>query len=84
MSLGYVNVPSALIMAAVTTATAPFGARLAHRLPRNTLRAALRGLPGLTAGSDRMGDLRLAARAAVQGFRISELWLASNRERRPR
>jgi uncharacterized membrane protein YfcA len=38
LSLGYVNVPSALIMAAVTTATAPFGARLAHRLPRNTLR----------------------------------------------
>ena len=33
LSLGYVNVPAALVMAAVTTATAPFGARLAHRLP---------------------------------------------------
>lgn len=38
MSLGYVNVPAALVMALVTTATAPFGARLAHRLPRRTLR----------------------------------------------
>lgn len=38
LSLGYVNVPSALVMALVTTATAPLGARLAHRLPRRTLR----------------------------------------------
>ncbi|MBW3617288.1 MAG: sulfite exporter TauE/SafE family protein [Proteobacteria bacterium] len=38
LSLGYVNVPAALVMALVTTATAPFGARLAHRLPRRTLR----------------------------------------------
>ena len=37
-SLGYVNVPGALIMALVTTAAAPYGARLAHRLPRLTLR----------------------------------------------
>ena len=37
-SLGYVNVPSALVMAVVTTAAAPYGARLAHRLPKLTLR----------------------------------------------
>jgi uncharacterized membrane protein YfcA len=38
LSLGYVNMPAAVIMALVTTATAPFGARLAHRLPRAALR----------------------------------------------
>jgi uncharacterized membrane protein YfcA len=38
LSLGYVNVPAAVVMALVTTATAPFGARLAHRLPRQQLR----------------------------------------------
>jgi len=38
LSLGYVNVPAALIMATVTAATAPLGARLAHRLPQATLR----------------------------------------------
>jgi uncharacterized membrane protein YfcA len=38
LSLGYVNVPAGVIMAIVTTTTAPFGARLAHRLPRRTLR----------------------------------------------
>jgi uncharacterized membrane protein YfcA len=38
LSLGYVNVPAALVMATVTTATAPFGARLAHRLAKTTLR----------------------------------------------
>lgn len=37
-SLGYVNVPAAVVMALVTTAAAPYGARLAHRLPRKTLR----------------------------------------------
>jgi uncharacterized membrane protein YfcA len=37
-SLGYVNLPAAAVMGLVTTATAPFGARLAHRLPRTTLR----------------------------------------------
>lgn len=40
LSLGYVNLPAAVIMALVTTATAPFGARLAHRLPRQQLRRA--------------------------------------------
>ena len=38
LSLGYVNVPAALIMATVTTATAPYGARLAHKLPKLALR----------------------------------------------
>lgn len=38
LSLGYVNVPAALVMALVTTASAPYGARLAHQLPRAMLR----------------------------------------------
>ena len=38
LSLGYVNVPGALVMALVTTAAAPYGARLAHRLPKLALR----------------------------------------------
>lgn len=51
LSLGYVNVPAALIMAAVTTATAPFGARLAHRLPRTALRQLFAAFLVLTAAS---------------------------------
>ena len=51
LSLGYVNVPSALVMALVTTATAPFGARLAHRLPRQVLRRLFAVFLVLTAGS---------------------------------
>ena len=51
LSLGYVNVPAALVMATVTTATAPFGARLAHRLPRMTLRRLFAGFLFLTAVS---------------------------------
>lgn len=38
LSLGYVNVPAAVLMALVTTLTAPWGARLAHRLDRRVLR----------------------------------------------
>ena len=38
LSLGYVNVPAAALMGLVTTLTAPFGARLAHRLDRDVLR----------------------------------------------
>ena len=49
LSLGYVNVPAAIIMALVTTATAPYGARLAHRLPRLTLRRLFAGFLVLTA-----------------------------------
>ena len=37
-SLGYVNVPFALVLALATTFVAPYGARLAHRLDRLTLR----------------------------------------------
>lgn len=51
LSLGYVNVPAALIMAAVTTATAPLGARLAHRLPRKTLRRLFAAFLVFTAAS---------------------------------
>jgi len=38
LSLGYVNVPAAALMALVTTLTAPLGARLAHQLDRRVLR----------------------------------------------
>ncbi len=40
LSLGYVNVPAAIIMGALTMLTAPYGARLAHRLDRKILRRA--------------------------------------------
>lgn len=40
LSLGYVNVPAALVMGALSTVTAPLGARLAHRLDRRVLRKA--------------------------------------------
>jgi uncharacterized membrane protein YfcA len=50
-SLGYVNVPAALVMAVVTTAAAPFGARLAHRLPKLVLRRLFAVFLVLTAAS---------------------------------
>ena len=40
LSLGYVNVPGALLMAVLTTAVAPWGAKLAHSLDRAVLRRA--------------------------------------------
>lgn len=40
LTLGYVNVPAAIIMGLLTAWTAPYGARLAHRLDRKKLRAA--------------------------------------------
>ncbi|MDM8352060.1 sulfite exporter TauE/SafE family protein, partial [Brevundimonas diminuta] len=40
LSLGYVNVPAAVIMGLLTALTAPHGARLAHRLERKMLRRA--------------------------------------------
>ena len=40
LSLGYVNIPAVLVMGLLTTAIAPFGARLAHRLDRRVLRRA--------------------------------------------
>jgi uncharacterized membrane protein YfcA len=38
LSLGYVNLVGFVVLAALTTLTAPFGARLAHRLDRTVLR----------------------------------------------
>lgn len=38
LSLGYVNIPAAVVMGLLTTAVAPYGARLAHRLNKTTLR----------------------------------------------
>ena len=40
LSLGYVNVPAAVLMALLTTLVAPYGARLAHRLDRRVLKKA--------------------------------------------
>ncbi|MDP2763684.1 MAG: sulfite exporter TauE/SafE family protein [Brevundimonas sp.] len=40
LSLGYVNVPGAIVMAVLTTTVAPLGARLAHALDRTVLRRA--------------------------------------------
>lgn len=40
LSVGYVNVPGAIVMAVLTTAVAPWGARLAHSLDRVVLRRA--------------------------------------------
>lgn len=39
-SLGFVSAPGFVALAALTALTAPFGARLAHRLPQQTLRRA--------------------------------------------
>lgn len=40
LSLGFVNVPGAIVMAVLTTAVAPWGAKLAHSLNRRVLRKA--------------------------------------------
>ncbi|MDP3803120.1 sulfite exporter TauE/SafE family protein [Brevundimonas sp.] len=40
LSLGYVNVPGAVVMAVLTTTVAPWGAKLAHSLDRRVLRKA--------------------------------------------
>lgn len=39
-SLGYVNLPASVVMGVLTGLTAPFGARMAHRLDRKVLRRA--------------------------------------------
>ena len=39
-SLGYVNIPAALVMGLLTTLVAPWGARLAHSLDKRVLRRA--------------------------------------------
>lgn len=38
LSLGYVNGPAALIVGVLTVLAAPWGARLAHRMDKRTLR----------------------------------------------
>ena len=40
LSLGYVNLPAAVIMGTMTSLSAPLGARLAHRLDRRVLKKA--------------------------------------------
>lgn len=40
LSMGYVNVPGAVVMAVLTTTVAPMGARLAHSLDKRVLRKA--------------------------------------------
>ncbi len=40
LSFGYVNVPGAIVMAVLTTAVAPWGAKLAHSLDKRVLRKA--------------------------------------------
>lgn len=50
-SLGYVNVPAAVIMGVLTALTAPYGARLAHRLDRRILKKAFAVYLLLTAAS---------------------------------
>ena len=52
LSLGYVNVPGAIVMAVLTTAVAPWGAKLAHRLDR---RVAAQGVRRLSAGDGGVG-----------------------------
>jgi uncharacterized membrane protein YfcA len=51
LSLGYVNVPAAVVMGLLTMITAPLGAQLAHRLDRRVLRKAFAGYLLLTAVS---------------------------------
>lgn len=48
-SLGYVNIPAAVLMGLLTTRVAPFGARLAHRMNKRTLRRAFAVFLALTA-----------------------------------
>jgi uncharacterized membrane protein YfcA len=40
-SVGFVSLLGVLLMASITSAIAPFGARLAHRLPKSQLEIAL-------------------------------------------
>lgn len=49
LSLGYANLPAVVLMGVVTTAVAPYGARLAHSLPKRALRRAFAAFLALTA-----------------------------------
>ena len=40
LSLGYVNLPAAVVMGVMTALSAPLGARLAHRLDQRLLKKA--------------------------------------------
>ncbi|WP_292029029.1 sulfite exporter TauE/SafE family protein [Brevundimonas sp. UBA2416] len=51
LSLGYVNAPGAVVMAVLTTAVAPWGAKLAHALDRAVLRRAFAVWLLVTAGA---------------------------------
>lgn len=51
LSLGFVNLPAAVVMGVLTAAVAPYGARLAHRLERRTLRRSFAVFLALTAAS---------------------------------
>jgi len=48
-SLGFVNLPGFIVLAALTAITAPIGARLAHRLPQEQLKRAFAVLLALVA-----------------------------------
>ena len=50
LSLGYVNVPAAVIMGLLTTLVAPWGAKLAHSLDKQVLRRAFAVYLLITAG----------------------------------
>ncbi len=50
-SLGYVNAPGFILLAGLTALTAPIGARLAHRLPQQTLKRAFAALLALLAAN---------------------------------
>lgn len=49
LSVGYVNIPGAIVMGVVTTAVAPWGAKLAHSLDRKILRRSFAVFLALTA-----------------------------------
>jgi uncharacterized membrane protein YfcA len=51
LSLGYVNVPAVAVMGVLTSAVAPFGAKLAHRLDRRMLRRLFGAFLAVTAAS---------------------------------
>jgi uncharacterized membrane protein YfcA len=48
-SAGFVSLPGFIVLAALTAITAPIGARLAHRLPQQTLKRAFAVLLAITA-----------------------------------
>lgn len=51
LSLGYISAPGFIVLAGLTALTAPVGARLAHRLPQQTLKRAFAVLLALVAAN---------------------------------